>query len=106
MACHNPVLRLVADGMTSVTRLVLQGRVRVISPTCSAFYRKVDAYGAVVHVLCDREPEQARTAMQGLPTLATRGRHGQHAACRRVTDRAHSYPKVLSSCPVGVALSK
>lgn len=64
MACHNPVLSLVADGMARVIRLVPQGRVRVILLVRAAFDRDVDAHSAVVQALRDLEPELARTAMQ------------------------------------------
>lgn len=50
MACQNPVLSLVADGIARVVRLVLPGRVRVISVR-GAFDRNVDAYGAVMQAL-------------------------------------------------------
>lgn len=64
MACHNPVLSLVPDGMARVMRLVLLGRVRVISLMRGAFDLNVDAHGAVVQALRKRDPELARTAMQ------------------------------------------
>jgi GntR family transcriptional repressor for pyruvate dehydrogenase complex len=63
MACHNPVLSLITDGMARVIRLVLLGRVRVISLVRGAFDRNVDALAAVVQALRDREPELARSAL-------------------------------------------
>lgn len=63
-ASHNPVISLIIDGLTSVIRVVMTNRIRMISSVKGSFDRSVAAHCAVVQALRDHEPEMARIAFQ------------------------------------------
>ncbi len=63
-ACHNPVMALIMDALSSVVRSLIASKLRIITMVSGAFERNVEVYRALIDALQAREPELARGAVQ------------------------------------------